>query len=267
MDSKTRPTKRAISFGINYYGTSYELRGCINDCNAIRKILTERCGFDPKNIELVTDSPQNKIKPTRDIILQKLKEYVNKTKKGDTLFVHYSGHGSYIRDVEGDEIDQKDEVICPCDNSIIKDDELYEILVKNFPKGARLICVFDCCHSGSALDLPLRYTHSNTFVNENKIRYDDKDKFIIMISGCLDDQTSADAYINGYKGALTWAFTNTLESLKSVKPSSVPIGSVGDWSWKEFINLIRYKLRNKRFEQIPQINTLNEKLLDEKVLI
>ena len=35
---------------------------------------------------------------------------------------------------------------------------MYEILVKNLPNGARLTCIFDCCRSGTMLDLPLSYT-------------------------------------------------------------------------------------------------------------
>jgi hypothetical protein len=37
---------------------------------------------------------------------------------------------------------------------MISDDELFELIVRPLPSGCRLTAIFDCCHSGSALDLP-----------------------------------------------------------------------------------------------------------------
>ena len=36
-------------------------------------------------------------------------------KPGDSLFFHYSGHGSQVKDKDGDEIDGLDETILPVD--------------------------------------------------------------------------------------------------------------------------------------------------------
>ena len=49
--------------------------------------------------------------------------------EGPTLIVWYSGHGSYVTDGSGDEIDRVDETIYVSDGNI-KDDELGEILGK-----------------------------------------------------------------------------------------------------------------------------------------
>jgi len=84
----------------------------------------------------------------------------------------FSGHGGQAEDEDGDEEDGYDETICALDQDII-DDELHAILVAKLPKGAdiaffniikratntintgvRLTCIFDCCNSGTGLDLP-----------------------------------------------------------------------------------------------------------------
>ena len=36
----------------------------------------------------------------------------------------------------------------------IRDGELYTTVVRNVKRGSRLHCLFDCCHSGTAMDLP-----------------------------------------------------------------------------------------------------------------
>jgi hypothetical protein len=74
--------------------------------------------------------------------------------------------------VAGDEADGYDETICPVDYQqagMISDDELHAILCRNLPAGCRLTAIFDCCHSGSALDLPFTYRYSHiTYVTNNK---------------------------------------------------------------------------------------------------
>ncbi|CAM9709421.1 unnamed protein product, partial [Choristocarpus tenellus] len=78
-------------------------------------------------------------------------------KAGDSLFMHYSGHGGSMADDNGDEADNKDETIVPVDYTSagqIRDDEVLKELVASLPEGVTLTVVMDCCHSGSILDLP-----------------------------------------------------------------------------------------------------------------
>ena len=52
---------------------------------------------------------------------------VKGAKAGDSLFMHYSGHGGSVKDHTGDEEDQKDETMVPVDyakSGQIKDDEI-----------------------------------------------------------------------------------------------------------------------------------------------
>lgn len=74
---------------------------------------------------------------------------------GDTIFISYSGHGSNIVDNNGDERDERDEVLFTGDLKIISDDELNTIF-KQVKSGVNVYCVFDCCNSGSIIDLKTR---------------------------------------------------------------------------------------------------------------
>lgn len=54
---------------------------------------------------------------------------VHGAKAGDSLFMHYSGHGGSVKDHAGDEEDGKDETMIPVDYATkgqIKDDEILE---------------------------------------------------------------------------------------------------------------------------------------------
>lgn len=91
----------------------------------------------------------------------------------DSLFFHYSGHGSRVRDQDGDEDDGYDETIIPVDYKSageIVDDELHWVLVKPLPPGCRLTAIFDCCHSGSALDLPYTYSTQGVLKEPNILK-------------------------------------------------------------------------------------------------
>src|SRR5208337_4890722 len=82
-----------------------------------------------------------------------LKSLLGGAQAGDNLVFHYSGHGSQVRDAEGDELDDgKDEVICPADfnwtDGFIKDDDL-AALIGGLKKGVRLEVILDSCHSGT----------------------------------------------------------------------------------------------------------------------
>lgn len=63
----------------------------------------------------------------------------------------------WSKDDNGDEKDGMDETLVPLDYQQagqIRDDLIFDTLVKPLPEGANLTVVMDCCHSGSILDLP-----------------------------------------------------------------------------------------------------------------
>lgn len=208
LDKSTK--KFAVIIGINYFNTPNQLNGCINDANHLKEFLIEKAGYLPENILLLTDDA-NGLKPTKQNIINAFNTLVSKAlNEGFTeLWLSYSGHGSYVDDLNRDEKDFRDEALCPSDfatSGLIIDDFIYDNLISKLPSTTTLFSLMDCCHSGTILDLPLIY---NTSMIKNNTHIPLAS--VISISGCKDDQTSDDAYINNsYAGAMTWSFLNAL---------------------------------------------------------
>ena len=104
--------KKALLVGINEYQSANDLRGCVNDILDTHFSLRSLFNFQTKEIRVLTDS-----RATKDAIIHRLKWLVKNASQGDFLVFHFSGHGSQIRDRDGDEelTDHLDELICPHD--------------------------------------------------------------------------------------------------------------------------------------------------------
>lgn len=247
--------KYAVLISSNYPGTPYELNGCLNDSDNIQNLLTSKYGY--KNFTLINDKVS--LKPTKMNIINTLTNILKKSNSGDTIVLFYSGHGINTIDKNGDELDGIDEMICPSDFNFISDDELNVLLKQNLKSGVTIISLFDCCFSGTMLDLRYNYLDS---LNLDKLTINLKEpdltnNKIIMISGCHDKQTSADAFINGkYSGAMTYAFLTCLEN------------SGYNITYRDLITNMRKLLNNSGYTQIPQLSSsVNIDLNTEKVTI
>lgn len=237
--------KAALLMGLNYRGSSAELNGCINDAENIKKVLLEHYSYEEDNITFMTDD--TKTKPTQSNIVKALYAIVDKANSQhlDEIWISYSGHGSYIRDKSGDEDDGKDEVLVPLDynrNGYVVDDLIHDIISRLNPK-TRCIMVVDACHSSTMVDLPYRYVSGVKSVVENK-RNDIKGN-VIMISGCKDNQTSAD-YWN--KNAQQYAGAMTVSLLTTLKEHNYDI------SCYKLLKHMRVFLKEHKMSQIPQMS-------------
>lgn len=242
--------KYALLIGINYINTNSELSGCINDViNVSQKLKTS---YNFNNITLLTDNTD--VKPTYDNILKEFKNLMVNSKAGDTLFFQYSGHGFYTRDRNRDETDRYDELIIPIDFIPIKDDMLKKMIEDYLPENVKLFALFDSCFSGTVMDLRYNYLDS---LNYNKLTENRRvpilNRDVIMLSGCNDNQTSADAYINNtFQGAMSWAFIETLNSNPDI-------------SWRTLLENMRNLLKKNNFSQIPQLSSA--KMMDIQTVI
>ena len=242
--------KAALLIGSNYPNTNYQLSGCINDINFLKDKLSNTYGYNKFNI--LTDIAS--VKPTRNNILSNFTSFLSSSKAGDFLFFGFSGHGSQIRDTNGDETDGIDETIVGSDLQNVTDDELKQIITNNIKQNVTLFCVFDSCHSGTVLDLKYQYLDSlnyNSF-SENDSNLETKGN-VIMISGCMDSQTSDDANISGVsRGAMLWSFLDTINKNPII-------------SYVDLLTTMRETLRKSGYSQIPQLSSAKIMDMSERI--
>lgn len=204
--------KFALLIGIDYKNTDNELRGCINDNVAIKEFLGKR---DYKIRSLTDDGKEDSpivknIAAYMNAVIADAADAVAKYGKAQ-IFFHYSGHGTQVKDRDGDERDGKDEAMCAVDG-LITDDDLHSFFLARLPKECDVFLLTDCCHSGTLLDMQYSIDLNGQLrhvSNKKDIQCNAK-----MVSGCRDHQTSADAYIRDlkeYRGAATTAFLKTVE--------------------------------------------------------
>lgn len=243
------PKQIALMFAINNYpGSANDLRGCLNDQTDVANKLNEL--FPGFFIRQFRDS-----EVTRSKFISEITNAIDSLNAGDVLLVHYSGHGTQVYDKSGDEADGYDEAVYLYDGTVI-DDDIGDAL-QNIPEGATVVLAFDSCFSGTVTRaiLPMK----NKYVQNPDIpkrdnkrhRFNKSDMKWIVLSGCSENQTSADAYINGrYNGAFTYYLLKTLT--KGI-------------TYKEWIDNIHKYLPSNNFNQNPTLEG-NESLFNNQVL-
>ncbi|KAK6416480.1 hypothetical protein LTR81_010064 [Elasticomyces elasticus] len=154
-----RPRKKSLLIGINYVGSEHQLQGCHQDVHNVRQFLTamEYPSDERSQVVLRDDqytNPRGPYWPNGHNILAAMQWLVSEP--GTVNFLHYSGHGGQV---ESDDYRASgfDDTIVPFDferNGQIPSGILHRLLVSRLPPDSSLFVVLDCCHSGSAIELP-----------------------------------------------------------------------------------------------------------------
>lgn len=256
--------KIALCIGINDYpGTDSDLAGCVNDANDWAKVLRSR-GFAVKMM-------LNK-EATGRAMRKAIESLVIEAKKGDSIVIQYSGHGSFVPDVDGDEPDGTDECLCPYDirkNGPIEDDELNGIFSQCMT-GVKAVMISDSCHSGTvsrfapittpptalgggAPQRTVRFLPPTVFLPRREVSMLGEHQPIrrssppgrtsaLLIAGCQDVEYSYDAYFRGRpNGAFSFVAIGAYKKLKAGSTYS-------DW-FKE----IRKTLPSRQYPQAPNL--------------
>ncbi len=262
---RSHPSKLALCIGINDYpGTGSDLHGCVNDAADWETLLRSK-GFDCES--LLDDAASG------DAIRAGILDLAHRAEKGDVVVVTFSGHGSFVPDLDGDEDDGNDECWCPHDivaNGPIIDDELHEIYEQR-SSGVCWIVISDSCHSGtitrfSPITTPptvrgsaapqrlVRFLPPASFIKtaENKVRSKRRRAFVrasppgregvLLMSGCQDTEYSYDAWFEGRaNGAFTFVALRELANLPETT------------TYEAWYEQIRETLPSSQYPQSPNI--------------
>jgi len=180
---------------------------------------------------------------TRQNVTNEIISSASQLNSEDIFLLSYSGHGGQLPDWNLDETDQQDETWCLYDGQLV-DDEIYALLGR-FRAGVRILVFSDSCHSGTTIKMAYYYGSSRspalTFDRPNSISYrampndvalkvyqankatydsilqdtalkDTKSRVVasaLLISGCQDNQLSADGTFNGlFTGTMLRVWSN-----------------------------------------------------------
>lgn len=215
-----------LVIGINDYGGPNNLRGAVADAKDVANALNR---IGAKRVRLLTDG-----QATRQAILSDYRSLVAQARSGDTLVVHFAGHGAQepIRrgdpDVDGD---QKNEVFVlggflsrNDPSELIVDKEISALLARAGRRGIKVLFIADSCHSGGMtrnVNTGVRVRRINISIGKNRSRTrgitlvapnDPGFTNIAFLSAVGRNQESPEVMINGVpRGALSWAFARALD--------------------------------------------------------
>ncbi len=294
--TKAEAPKFALLVGINHYKkfkdinvNVRDLRGTHNDVGLMKSLLADY-GFKEEAAGAANDkypcgqqTAASNVKTlcseqaTRDGILQgfrkqlieNAKNYFTANKltagerdQGANVVFYYSGHGSKLPDLNGDESDGFDETIVAQDsdrNGVkdIIDDEFGEFYKELSQYTTNITFMFDSCHSGSITRDG--NSHNKSVERDIKVKNNSRggnptlnDGFgvgassdYVTISGSLPTQesqedvfTDATTKQEQWDGALTYNFVNLLRQNPGL-------------TYREIINLMRPAV--SKFNQTPQV--------------
>ncbi|MBX3148914.1 caspase family protein [Candidatus Obscuribacterales bacterium] len=229
-----RAEKFALLIGINSYPTK-PLKGCVNDANSLKTILTRKFNFsDDYHIKTLLNEQATKsaIENAFETHLVSNAKRLKSEGKQGIFVLQFSGHGSRVPDVNGDEPDGWDETLCPVDTDLdssshdLIDDEIESMLTVLTKYTDNVTLIIDSCHSGTAtrdLDFTPRRLERPTLKAKNgaeqsdispaKLPLSPSPKYVVL-SGCMPGELSLETAddTGAHHGLMTSALIAALEN-------------------------------------------------------
>lgn len=211
-------TKHALVIGIGKYpaGSGWRRINGDRDADSVANMLYASGFEDVKCLKNESATKAN--------IVRAFELLTKRCRKGDIVYVHFSGHGQQVKDMNGDEKDGLDESwipydacvsLCPKDSGEkhLIDDEVGILLDRIYSmvgEKGKILVVADACHSGSSTRLDgetdvVRGT-SEVFQSKHKSPTIEVKENWILISACEDNQSNVELK-EPSMGKLTYAIT------------------------------------------------------------
>jgi pimeloyl-ACP methyl ester carboxylesterase len=152
--ANTKPSLYSLHVGINQYPPNSgvaSLAGCVNDAKALQAFVEKHFAGDYRiHSEMLLDGAAT----YRNIIDFFGEKHLGRAGKGDLVFFTYSGHGAKEKSAPEfkDPGGQGETLVCydsRPNGHDLADKELAVLAKRLEEKGAYLVTLLDCCHSGS----------------------------------------------------------------------------------------------------------------------
>jgi hypothetical protein len=225
--------KHAILVGLDIvdplvYGSELRLRGCKNDAYNMKAFLKSQ-GYDT----FILTNEQ----ATIENVISAYTKLATKAKSGDTIVFYNSSHGALTGSnyMDKDKEDKGGDQVTCLYNGLVLDD-VWQRLMRLYPKGCTFIFIWDTCHAETAYKifeigtqnvlvdiLPKTCDVSKVSVAnyfdvqklEKLVPYSKKtfQGTLLSLTSCLENQTSKDGkYENMYQGFFTYSLLKALTS-------------------------------------------------------
>ena len=250
------PTKWALLIGIDKYLNINDLQGAANDVRMMRQLLTTKYGFPEANVDTLVNE-----QATHEGIVNAIRNHlIANVQPGDIVVLHYSGHGSKMRDASGDELDGLDETIVPHDSRMpghfdVTDDQINGLLSQITAVTQNVTLIFDSCHSGTVTRGALTRNvpaddrqppdppqYARSVSGGQNVAFYQPGSNLALLSSAVSDQLAAEHVVGGRSyGAFTFFFVKALEA------AAAPL------TYRDVIDQVRGNIQRFAYNQKPQL--------------
>ncbi|MER9070423.1 caspase family protein [Mesorhizobium sp. M0902] len=251
------------------------LNGCVNDIEAIASLLENISKTGDFSVDLLTLKNDQ---ATRSNVIRSFLDHLCKAGPNDVVLFHYSGHGSQesappqFWHLEPDHLNET--LVCFDSRNAgewdLADKELAVLIAEVAVRGPHVLCVLDCCHSGSGTRAALeeglsirraptdrRQRPTETFLSGSQSAKRNSDKTTpdsnwsvmpegrhVLLAACRSSETAKEVNEDGKPhGAFSAALLAALRQIR------------GAISYRDLIKRVEAQVRLRVAQQVPQIET------------
>ena len=277
----------ALLVGIDRYIKESEiapLDGCVADIGSIEQLLTERIPPASLHMQVLRDG-----QATRAGIIDAFRAHLRQAGAGDFALFYFCGHGSEEpcpAEWAHLEPSGRNQTIVPVDARMpgvfdVADKELNALIHDVAAGGARVVTIFDCCHSGGvtrALEASGRRGRARMTPAAERVRtlgdYDARTRTLydparlaiagpparphIAISACQWCQLASEYILQApaytSRGAFSLSFEEAVRALVRPPP------------YADLVTAIRQKVLDRAEDQTPALDVVGDRLETERFL-